>query len=113
MSQLGLGMTSETSPPPRRRTNRRGGIAVAVAMLVILALLAAVLVSVVRWATAKPDYAGTGHGQVTVQVQTGDSVTDVADILARADVVRSASAFVEVAANDPSGGDIRAGTYKL
>src|SRR5437762_630037 len=113
MSQLGLGMTSETSQPARRPANRRGGIAVAVAMLAILVVLAVVLVSVVRWATAKPDYTGTGHGKVTVQVKAGDSVTDVADILARADVVRSASAFVDVAGSDPSGGDIRPGTYKL
>src|SRR5437763_82399 len=86
MSQLGLGMTSETSQPARRPANRRGGIAVAVAMLAILVVLAVVLVSVVRWATAKPDYSGTGHGQVTLQVKAGDSVTDVAELLARDDI---------------------------
>jgi UPF0755 protein len=113
MSQLGLGMTSVTQEPPGRRGSRGGGVAVVVAALVVVVLIVVLIATVVRWATAKPDYSGQGSGQVVVQVKAGDSVTQVAERLAQAGVVRSSSAFVDVAANDPSGGDIRPGTYRL
>lgn len=114
MSQLGLGMTTATDDRPRGSRGRRGGgIAVAIAMVVVLAVLAGVLLTVVRWANQKPDYSGSGHGKVVVVVRTGDSVSQVADTLAKADVVRSASAFIDAATSDPSGGDIRPGTYQL
>src|SRR4051794_31918000 len=107
MSQLGLGMTTGAPEAGKRRPNRRGGVAVLVAMVVVLALVVVGLVSVVHWATDKPDYSGSGHGQVTVEVRAGDSVSQVGEALARAGVVRSSSAFVDVAGSDPSGADIR------
>jgi peptidoglycan lytic transglycosylase G len=114
MSQLGLGMTTATDDRPRSPRGRRGGgIAVAIAMVAVLAVLAVVVVTVVHWANQKPDYTGPGHGKVVVVVRTGDSVSQVADTLAKAGVVRSASAFVDAASGDPNGGDIRPGTYQM
>src|SRR3954470_15822671 len=107
MSQLGLGMTAVDPGPGRRARNRRGGLAVAVAMVVVLAVVVVGLLSIVRWTTEKPDYSGTGHGHVSVEVRAGDSITQVADALARAGVVQSASAFVDVAGSDAAGSDIR------
>jgi UPF0755 protein len=114
MSQLGLGMTTATEDRPRGSRGRRGGgVAVAIAMVVVVAVLAGLLTAVVRWANEKPDYSGPGHGKVVVVIETGDSVSQVADVLAKADVVRSASAFVDIASSDPNGGDIRPGTYQM
>ena len=84
-----------------------------VAAVVVVALIGFGLMTVVRWATNKPDYTGSGHGRVTVQINAGDSVTQVGERLASAGVVRSAGAFVDAAGNDPAGGDIRPGTYRM
>jgi UPF0755 protein len=112
MSQLGLEMTT-VSARSSRRGPRGGELAVLAAAVVVLLVIGIGVGAAVRWFTTQPDYTGDGHGQVTVQVRIGDSISQVAQTLERADVVRSASAFVEVAGNDPSGSDIQPGTYRL
>ena len=67
----------------------------------------------VRWFTDKPDYVGDGHGTVVVTINAGDSISAVGQILEKADVVRSASAFVAVANADPDGANLQPGTYRL
>jgi UPF0755 protein len=112
MSQLGLEMT--TVPVRSSRRGPRGGaLAVLVAAMVVLLVIGLGVGAAVRFFTVKPDYTGDGHGQVTIQVRTGDSISQVGQTLQQADVVRSASAFDEVAGNDPSGADIQPGTYRL
>ena len=115
MSQLGLGMTTETQEGPGRRPsrNRRGGLAVLVAAVVFLTVVALLVGALVRTFATKPDYTGDGHGQVTVQVRTGDSLSQVAATLERADVVRTAARFVDVADSNASAPDIQPGTYRL
>ncbi len=114
MSQLGLGMTTVTEESRRRRPGRfRGGVAVLVAAAVIVALVAVLVLAVVRWFSTSPDYVGSGHGQVIVQVRVGDNLDVIASALEKADVVRSASAFVGVASADPNGQNIQPGSYKL
>jgi UPF0755 protein len=113
MSQLGLGMTTVTEEPRGRGPGRRGGVAVLVAATVVVAVVAIVLVAVVRWFSASPDYTGSGTGQVIVQIRTGDSISQVAQTLQQDGVVRSTSAFIDVAGSDPSGASIQAGTYRL
>ncbi len=114
MSQLGLGMTTVTEESRNRRPGRvRGGVAVLVAATVIVALVAVLVLAVVRWFSTSPDYVGSGHGQVIVQVRVGDNLDVIGAALEKADVVRSASAFVAVASADPNGQDIQPGSYKL
>ena len=60
-----------------------------------------------------PDYPGTGTGTVMVQVNPGDTATDVARTLAAADVVKSPQAFVSAALADPRSRGLQPGTYKL
>jgi UPF0755 protein len=60
-----------------------------------------------------PDYASAGTGQVQVEVKTGDTITDIANTLVRADVVKSAKAFVNAAAKNPRSQNIQPGFYKL
>ena len=112
MSQLGLEMTPVSARPPGRRP-RGGGLAVLVAALVVLLLIGLGVGAAVRMFATTPDYTGDGHGQVTIQIMTGDSISQVGLILENAGVVRSASGFVAVASNDPSGTDIQPGTYRL
>ncbi|MDT0442785.1 endolytic transglycosylase MltG [Streptomyces johnsoniae] len=63
-----------------------------------------------RFAPA-PDYAGEGTGEVQVTIPDGATVSDMANLLREADVVRSHDAFVEAAGAD--GQLIQAGVYVL
>lgn len=60
-----------------------------------------------------PDYPGKGSGAVTVLIMPGDTASDVANTLAKADVVKSPKAFVSVAQNDPRSTTLQPGTYRL
>ncbi len=115
MSQLGIGMTDVQDA--RRRGagggangSGSGGKAVVVAAAVILSLVAGLVFAVVHWFSNSPDYTGPGQGSVVVQVDAGDSVSQIALTLEKADVIRSASAFVDAAAGTES---IQPGSYKL
>jgi UPF0755 protein len=112
MSQLGIEMR-EVPTRNRGRGRRGGGVAVVVAAVVVFAVIGLVVGAGVRWFTNKPDYVGSGHGTVTVQIDAGDSITAVGQILEKADVVRSASAFVSVANADPDGANLQPGIYRL
>ena len=112
MSQLGIEM-KEVPTRTRRRGRRGGGFAVVVAAVVVFAVIGLVVGAGVRWFTNKPDYVGNGHGTVEVQIDAGDSVTAVGQILEKADVVRSSSAFVAVADADPDGANLQPGVYRL
>jgi UPF0755 protein len=113
MSQLGLGMTTVTDDRRGRRPQKRGGLAALIAFSVILALVAGVVLVVVRWFSTSPDYQGDGHGQVMVEIRIGDRLDQIGQVLEKADVVRSGSAFVAVASADPNGQNIQPGSYRL
>jgi UPF0755 protein len=117
MSQLGLGMTAETDTRGRK-TRPRGsgggsGRAVFVAALVVVALAGAAVYGVVHWFSGSPDYPGPGHGSVVVQIQQGDSLSQIGTILERADVVHSASAFLDAASANSSATAIQPGSYRM
>jgi UPF0755 protein len=59
-----------------------------------------------------PDYAGPGTGEVIIKVNSADTVSDVGNTLAQADVVKSAKAYVEVADNE-RGRSVQVGSFKL
>jgi len=61
-----------------------------------------------------PDYDGPGQGDVIVQVNAGDTTSAIAAELAREDVVRSARAFTEAAAQDEQRArSVQPGYYQL
>jgi UPF0755 protein len=111
MSQLGIEM-KDTASRSARRGPRGGGFAVLIAAIVVVGLVGLAVGAGIRWFTNAPDYVGDGHGTVTVQILTGDSVSAVGQTLEKADVVRSASAFVAVAGQDPDV-NLQPGTYRL
>jgi UPF0755 protein len=60
-----------------------------------------------------PDYDGPGNGDVIIQVQDGDPTVAIAAELAREDVVRSSSAFVEAAEDESKIRAVQPGYYRL
>ncbi len=114
-----LGMREH--PPRGHRRKRRGGFGCLV-VLILMALVAGVmyvgLTRGVEWAQdyfADPeDYPGPGGTPVLVEVESGESATDVANTLKDADVVASTEAFIAVANQRPEdAANIQAGFYEL
>ena len=51
---------------------------------------------------ASRDYTGQGTGEVQIRVQDGDTLSDIARTLVKADVVASIGPFVEAAEANPT-----------
>lgn len=99
-------MSEQSNGGRRRAAKKSGGRGLGcLVMLVVLAAIAAVawigLTKGVEWARDQfgepEDYAGPGSGAVTVEVVAGDSASDIARTLEKADVVASVEAFRNVA----------------
>jgi len=59
------------------------------------------------------DYSGEGSGQVVVEIPEGSTGQNIANILADADVVKSAEAFYQLSLKDSRAQAIQAGFYQL
>ena len=112
MSQLGLGMSTVEQPPTRRRRRWIGAL---VAIIVVLALLVGLVVVATRLLDlgSDADYPGPGTGEVSVEIPKGASLTDMANVLVAADVVKSTSAFLNAAEANDDATHIQPGTYRL
>ena len=108
MSHIGLPMQDDATD--RRRGRSRAPVVIAV--VVVLAVVAVVVGGAVYF-TRGGDYTGDGQGQVIVEIPKGASLSRIADVLAEAGVVKSASAFVDVAADDARAKKIGPGAYEL
>ncbi|WP_293781843.1 endolytic transglycosylase MltG [uncultured Aeromicrobium sp.] len=103
----------------RRRAEPPGGSGrgkVLVALLVIVVLGAAGFWAVgeVRDRFGAPDdYAGTGSGEVTVQIADGANGAQIAQVLHENDVVASTEAFYRLSMADQRAQSIQPGTYRL
>lgn len=102
-------------PPARRRRGRS-----LVPFLVVLIMIAGMIGGV--WyggsrvfaaLTDTPDFAGNGSSTVAVEIQNGDSASDIARTLVSKGVVRSSKAFVAAARADPRSLRLQPGWYKL
>ncbi|WP_432063143.1 endolytic transglycosylase MltG [Streptomyces sp. S1] len=60
-----------------------------------------------------PDFAGTGSGEVQVEIPKGAYGSDIGNILKKAGVVKSVDAFTSAQLKDPKGRSIQAGVYTL
>ena len=60
-----------------------------------------------------PDYNTGGSGEVMIEVLDGQTATDIGQTLVKADVVKSAKAFVEAAKADDRSKKLQPGFYKL
>lgn len=103
----------------RRRSGDRTSGRTLVALLVVVAVLGGVLfggwygVSKVRDFFTADDYSGPGSGEVTITVSDNQTITDVGNTLYKADVVASAKAFVNAAADNPDSTRLQPGGYVL
>lgn len=59
------------------------------------------------------DYTGPGQSDVTVTVKSGESVSQMGDLLVAEDVVASRNAFMRAAKKEKRTNNIQAGTYKM
>jgi UPF0755 protein len=104
---------------PPRRSNRRWLVLLLAVVLVGGAAYAAYSVlapmaSGLFTSSAPEDYAGPGQGEVEVEVKKGQTGEDIASTLRDAGVVKSRSAYLDVAAADPKrAASIQPGTYVL
>ena len=116
MSQLGLGMVSDSdeSPgAPRRQRSGRGPLLIAVLGLLVVALAALLAIRSLGGGGSIQEFVGQGTGSVTVTVAKGDSIREIGRTLAAAGVVADEGAFVDAASADPRSAGIAPGIYLL
>ncbi|MGI9136497.1 MAG: endolytic transglycosylase MltG [Candidatus Nanopelagicales bacterium] len=112
MSSLDELLSAEPLPPSRHRSGIGRILGLVVAVLVIFGIGWGAL-TFIRSASGSDDYAGPGTGSVTIVVRKGDSLTAMGATLAKADVVKSADAFVSAASANEDSTTIGPGTYTL
>ncbi|MFC7549827.1 endolytic transglycosylase MltG [Plantactinospora sp. GCM10030261] len=99
-----------------RRSGRGKTVAALLLTLVLLGGLAGgawLGIDRIQGLFTTPDYPGPGTGEAIVQINDGDTITDVGNTLVRADVVKSAKAYVKAAEDNSRAKNIGAGTYKV
>ena len=102
------------------KKKRGGGGKTAVALVMAFVLLGTLGAGVwygfdrIQNFLTTPDYDGNGTAEkVTVEVKELETATDIANTLVRADVVKSAKAFIEAADADSRSKNIQPGVYTL
>jgi UPF0755 protein len=87
------------------------------ALLVVVAVLVGVVMGGLwvkdKLFTSVEDYSGEGSGSVVVTIPTGADGQQIANILAKADVVKSAEAFYQLALSDSRYQAVQAGSFNL
>jgi len=112
VSQLGLQM----APEGQTKRGRFGAIvAVLLAFVVVAVLLAGLLIFGLRLIGSgnANDYSGDGTGQVDVRVAPDATTEQIAQTLQADGVIRSASTFLAITANDDRVRRIQPGTYRM
>ncbi|WP_010534650.1 endolytic transglycosylase MltG [Brachybacterium squillarum] len=102
-----------------RRNPFRALLPVLLVLLVVGALVAGGITGY-RWLTSnvsveaeETDYPGPGSGEAIVQVDDGDTGTDIAETLVEQDVILSTGPFVTLFTNTPDASGIEPGLYRL
>jgi UPF0755 protein len=97
----------------RRRRRFAGRIAV---VLLVVVVVAAVFVGTRLWHTvfgSGDDYSGGGKRDIVIQIQAGDSTTNVGETLQNQGVVRTVRAFVNAAHGNSKIDSIQPGFYRM
>ncbi|MBK0867144.1 MULTISPECIES: endolytic transglycosylase MltG [unclassified Saccharopolyspora] len=123
---LGL-FTDDAGEPPRsrkearqrrerlRRRKRRGSVTAMAGVCVLLLVGVGVVygaMQILRIGSYE-DYEGQGSGEVVVEVSSGDTVSNVAQTLSKADVVASSSAFTNAAEENRQINNVQPGFYLM
>lgn len=125
MSNVGLSMQQSPSggkpsgKGKRKGGKKRSGFAVFLSVLLVAGLIAVIAVggfwAFNKFKAAQPaaDYPGPGSGEVVVEVQEGQTLTDIGMTLQSAGVVASTQAFAEAAALNNDATSITPGAYLM
>jgi len=120
MSDSGLDlMTGGSSRPGRRRADKPARNPKGRPIVVLLVIVALVLGGWFVWGkvssfiSGPADYSGAGTGSVVVEIPRNSNGQQIADILYKKDVVKSADAFYQLALKDSRFQAIQAGFYKV
>jgi UPF0755 protein len=121
MSDVGLSMDhSHRATRTRRRRRRKrtsSCLAVMIALVVLVGAGAFAYVVGRDWLeemfSPPPDYPGPGQGSVLIEVESGQTSTDIANTLAEEDVVASVDAFMDEARTEEKTALIQAGFYEM
>ncbi len=112
-------MTGGPSGPGRRRAARPPSKPVGrriVTILIVVALLFGaykVVGKAMDFFGGPADYSGQGSGDVVVEIPSGANGQQIANILKKAGVVKSAEAFYQLSLNDSRFQAVQAGFFKL
>jgi len=112
----GGGSRSRRAPSGRRRAagpSRAGRLLRTVVLILVIAALVFAFMKVKDMLGGPDDYSGQGTGKVVIEVPAGANGQQIADILAKKDVVKSAEAYYQVSLNDPRAQSIQPGFYEL
>jgi UPF0755 protein len=112
----GIGFDLQADEDPPRRGQRTGLVALTAGILVLSVVIAIVAVGghrLLDFLGPAPDYSGQGSGSVIVTIDPGSSAVQIGRTLERADVVKSAGAFEDAAAQDARARSIQPGSYRL
>jgi UPF0755 protein len=121
VSNIGFDMEQRHSHRGERRRRRprrsAGCLAVLVSLVVLLGLGGFAVIKGRAYLedvfAPPPDYEGNGHGSVLVEVQDGDTSTEIANTLYKEGVVASEEAFIDVARDEPRATLIQVGFYDM
>jgi UPF0755 protein len=100
-----------------RARRKRSPFAVLMSLLVLAGLIFGIVVGGQKLLElinpASRDYAGQGSGEVQIRVQEGDTLSDIARTLVKADVVASIGPFVDAAETNAAAVGIQPGVYGM
>jgi UPF0755 protein len=120
VSDIGFDMDERQRTGHRRVRRRRRGagcLAVLVSLVIVLGLAAVVVIQGRAWLEDQfappPDYKGDGTGSVLVEVESGDTSTQIGQTLHDEGVVASVEAFTDAAREEPRATLIQVGFYDM
>lgn len=110
---------SQTTATGRRKKEAKGkvrlrGVLVSLAVLGLLVGAVSVATPTIKsFISGPPDFPGPGHGDVQIEIASGDTIAKIGNVLKAAGVVKSVDAFVAAANENPKSAHIQPGFFAM
>lgn len=95
------------------RSKRRRWIVPTVVLIIVVVAVALGVRKAADWLNGPDDYKGQGSGNTVVEITDGANGRQIADILDKADVVKSSEVFYQLSLEDERAQEIQPGFYKM